>query len=67
MKIISCIVFSILTINCNRNTSKTEEHFTNLLAVSASYKTIGEIPTPQGYKRIIEEGNPLVYSCGTSL
>ena len=26
-------------------------------AASSSYKTIGEIPTPQGCKRIIEEGN----------
>src|SRR4029078_414771 len=67
MKIISCFIFSILTINCNRNTSNKDEQFIGLWADSSSYKTIGKIPTPQGYKRIIEEGIPLVYGCGTSL
>ena len=57
MKIISCIVFSILTINCNRNTSNKDEQFTSLRGASSSYKTIGEIPTPPGYKRITEERN----------
>src|SRR6476646_5245761 len=57
MKIISCVVFSILTINCNRNTSNKDQQFTSLGGASSSYKTIGEIPTPPGYKRIIEERN----------
>jgi hypothetical protein len=57
MKIISCVVFSILTINCNRNTSNKDEQFTHFGGVASSYKTIGEIPTPPGYKRIIEERN----------
>ena len=57
MKIISCVVFSILTINCNRNTSNKDQQFTSLGGASSSYKTIGEIPTPSGYKRIIEERN----------
>ena len=67
MKIISCVVFSILTINCNRNTSNKDEQFTNLRGTSYSYKTIGEISTPRapysdqpsdsGYKRINWERN----------
>lgn len=56
MKIIPCVFFSVLTINCNSNTSSKDEHFTNLRAFSG-YKTIGEIPTPPGYKRIVEERN----------
>ncbi len=57
MKIVPCIIFSILAVNCNRNTSNKDEQFTNCRGSSSGYKTIGEIPTPRGYKRIIDKRN----------
>jgi hypothetical protein len=48
---------SILIASCNRNTSNKNEHFISLQQASSGYKTIGEIPPPLGYKRVVEEKN----------
>src|SRR5215813_12225800 len=59
MRIISCLVFSILIVFCNRSASNKNDHFIDRRKPSPGYKTIGEIPVPAGYKRIAAETNPM--------
>jgi hypothetical protein len=57
MKVINCFLFSIIIVSCNWSRPNKEKHFSDLPEVSFPYETIGEIPVPGGYNRVVDEKN----------
>jgi len=57
MKVIYCYIFSITIVSCDWSTPNKEKLFSDLPEVSFPYETIGEIPVPGGYNRVVDETN----------